>query len=51
MVAIGGTLTFWQRGLWDSCFQNPNESSAFFENYIVKPFSFLLISLTKNGIP
>ena len=24
----GGTPTFWQRGLWDSCFQNPSESSA-----------------------
>ena len=23
-----GTHTFWQRGLWDSCFQNPSESSA-----------------------
>ena len=23
-----GTPTFWQRGLWDSCFQNPSESSA-----------------------
>ena len=23
-----GTPTFWQRGLWDSCFQNPNESSG-----------------------
>ena len=22
-----GTPTFWQRGLWDSCFQNPSESS------------------------
>ena len=23
-----GTPTFWQRGLWDSCFQNPSESSG-----------------------
>ena len=22
-----GTPTFWQRGLWDSCFQNPSERS------------------------
>ena len=22
-----GTPSFWQRGLWDSCFQNPSESS------------------------
>ena len=22
-----GTPTFWQRGLWDSCFQNPSGSS------------------------
>ena len=26
-----GTPTFWQRGLWDSCFQNPSESSAWEE--------------------
>ena len=25
----GGTPTFWQRGLWDFCFQNPSESSAY----------------------
>ena len=23
-----GTPTFWQRGLWDSCFQNPSECSV-----------------------
>ena len=26
-----GTPTFWQRGLWDSCFQNPSESSGIYE--------------------
>ena len=25
----GGTPTFWQRRLWDSCFQNPSESSEY----------------------
>ena len=24
----GWTPSFWQRGLWDSCFQNPSESSG-----------------------
>ena len=26
----GGTPTFWKRELWDSCFQNPSESSVLF---------------------
>ena len=28
LVLYGGTPTCWQRGLWDSCFQNPTESSV-----------------------
>ena len=26
----GGTTTFWQGELWDSCLQNPSESSVLF---------------------
>ena len=26
----GGTTTFWQRELWDSCLQNPSESFVLF---------------------
>ena len=27
ILLYGGTFIFWQRGLWDSSFQNPSESS------------------------
>ena len=42
ILLYGGTPTFWQRGLWDSCFQNPSESSA---NY---KLLFLILSQKKN---
>ena len=29
ILLYDGTPNFWQRGLWDSCFQNPSESSDF----------------------
>ena len=41
-----GTPTFWLGGLWDSCFQNPSESSAVvrvtipYRNLLVKPRIF-----------
>ena len=46
----GGTPTFWKRELWDSCFQNPSESSV--DNLVIiqgirisiarKPYSFVI---------
>ena len=29
VLLYGGTPTFWERGLLDSCFQSPSESSTF----------------------
>ena len=37
-----GTPTFWQRGLWDSCFQNPSESSVNVWRYITTPYDKLI---------
>ena len=29
ILLYGGTPLFWQRGLWNSCFQNPSKSSVY----------------------